>query len=119
MVLPRIGLLLLLVAEVVLVLADERRAVCRVCDGRGFACRRVDHRERLQKIVDLVAGYAELERVAVDLGVALVVGDAVAVDDDASERGVALDEGCRVAAPDEPEQRDRDEIFSHGFCDLV
>ena len=57
---------------------------------------RVDDGETLQEIVDLVRGDSELEDAVVDVRVALVVRDAVPVDDDAPERRVGVDE-CRGA----------------------
>lgn len=64
----------------------------RIRDGCRFARGRVGHRERLQKVVDLVPRYAETKRVPIDLGVTLEIRHAVAIDNDASKGRVTPDE---------------------------
>jgi hypothetical protein len=70
----------------------------RVRDGRGLAGALVDDGERLEEVVDLVAGDGDVERVALDVGLALEVGDAVPVHDHAAQRGVGLHERARRPA---------------------
>ena len=66
----------------------------------------VGHGQRLQEVVDLVGWHLERERVAVNAGFALVVGDAVAVDDDATERGGVGFDVAGVLRAGAGEQRD-------------
>ncbi len=72
-----------------------------VGDGRGLAGVGVDDGEDLRKSSTLVAGDLEIEGVAIDARRPLEVGDPVAVNDDAAEGRVGVDEGRGRAAPGE------------------
>ena len=86
---------------------QERAAIgllAREADRQRPAGARLDDGQRLEEVVDAVARHADGQLAAGDLGAPLVVRDAVAVHDDATERDlVDLDEGLvlGVAARDE------------------
>ena len=83
-------------------------------DGRGLARVGVDDREGLEEIIDLVGGDLELQRVAIHARRPLEIGDPVAIDDDAAERRVGVDEGRRGAAAGERGQAREKKERSHG-----
>ncbi len=91
-------------------------AGARIRDRRGLAGASVGHRERLEKVVDLVGRHAHAQGFAGHRGGALEVRNAVAVDDDAPEGGLALHEGGgrRATAHEEGQGGKDEEGRSHG-----